>query len=179
MLAIDSTHDQAFLADLHAARLQALGVLRSVLNLATLSPEARADFVKTGHAALALLRESRLAATQILQIPLPKTRNLSVRPRDSHSPHTSTAEKFPQPRVMGSADTQETQIQRPLLEANVRAASSSITQISVTTHALPRTSGLQHDPQSPRQPVSNVPNLALRNRPIPASHLRVRSGAVP
>ena len=72
MLAIDSTqHDQAFLTDLHAARIHALGVLRSILNLATLTPEARAEFLKTGRAALALLRESRLAAAQILQLPLP------------------------------------------------------------------------------------------------------------
>ena len=173
MLAIDSTHDQAFLADLHAARLHALGVLRSILNLATLTPEARAEFLKTGRAALALLRESRLAAAQILnlQLPLP----------EAHSKNPG--------RVVGSKDSRQPHTPN----TPPRATTSPRDHPSPRHHPAPTTPPTAHLNMNPRHPAPDIPiqhilvdaqplphhPLTQHTHPTPAAQLRARAGAAP
>ena len=168
-----ATPDPTFLAALLDARLHALAILRSILDLATLPTEARAAILSDKTGQLALLRESRLAAAQILnlQLPLPEAHSKNpgrvVGSKDSRQPHTpntppratTSPRDHPSPRPPPAPTTPPT----AHLNMNPRHPAPDIPIQHILVDAQP----LPHHP------------LTQHTHPTPAAQLRARAGAAP
>ena len=156
-LAIAPDSEPTFLADLQAARREALGVLRSVL--AALIP-------RSGHKppeSLAHLREARLAAVDVLAI---RVANESRVARLSE-PGASRLSKLPEPT--------STELPEPL-----PAATQPRIRSETTAHSTPTLSPAPAPRTPANAPTRPQPSLLLRTRaPSPAQSLLSRLGAAP